>query len=322
MNDTWVSIDFETANHWYGSICAVGMTAVRDGMVTDRFSTLVAPAGDGGFAAYNVSLHGIDQEMVREAPRWPQALRQILDFADGRILVAHNAAFDFGALRAACTGSGIRRPALRYACSLVVARRTWRLLTYRLPFVAEAAGVPLRGQHHDAQDDAEAAALVMLAAVNAHAADGLDDLMHKLHIEYGRHSATSDSWNNCRQQRTGTYRPRPPIPRANPAADPDGPLYGRRVCITGTLASMSRAEAQARLADVGAQATPSVGRRTDVLVVGTPDPSRFAPGMSLSSKHRKAQELLDAGQDIEVVTETDLLELLALTDRAPVNGQA
>lgn len=180
-------------------------------------------------------------------------------------------------------------------------------------------GPPVR--HHDAQDDADTAARIMLAAMTVHEVASLDDLMDRLQVEYGRQSATSDSWRNC-HHRVRTDQRRPPIPRANPDADPDGPLYGRRVCITGTLASMPRAEAQARLAQAGAQATSSVGRTTDLLVVGTPDPSRFAPGMSLSGKHRKAQELLDAGQDIEVVTEADLLELLALTEHASDVGPA
>lgn len=48
-------------------------------------------------------------------------------------------------------------PEVRYACSLVVARQTWRLLAYHLPFVAEAAGVPMTGAHHDAQADADVA---------------------------------------------------------------------------------------------------------------------------------------------------------------------
>lgn len=71
---------------------------------------------------------------------------------------------------------------MRYACSLVVARQTRRLLTYRLPFVAEATGVPMTGGHHDAQADADAAALVMLAAFAANGVDTLDDLLRKLDL--------------------------------------------------------------------------------------------------------------------------------------------
>ncbi|KUF13307.1 exonuclease domain-containing protein [Streptomyces silvensis] len=319
MTGDWVSIDFETANYWPGSICSVGMTAVVAGEIRDRFSTLVDPPGDGGFAAYNTSIHGITAQMVDGAPAWPAALDQILDFADGRPLVAHNAAFDFGALREACTKTAVKWPELRYACSLVVARQTWRLLAYRLPFVAEAAGVSMTGPHHDAQADADTAARVMLAAMAEHGTNELDDLLRKLQIRYGQLYPDSGSWSNCRRR---VQEKRPPIPTANSNADPEGPLHGRHVCITGTLNSLSRADAQQRLADVGAQATAGVSRKTDILVVGTADPTRFAPGMALSGKHRKAQELLDAGHEIEVVSETDLLELLSLSAASAVGPEA
>ncbi|MCX5236171.1 exonuclease domain-containing protein [Streptomyces prunicolor] len=319
MNGDWVSIDFETANYWPGSICSVGMTAVVAGKIIDRFATLVSPPGDGGFAAYNTSIHGITAQMVDGAPFWPAVLRQILEFADGRPLVAHNAAFDFGALRAACTETAVEWPGVQYACSLVVARQTWRLLSYRLPFVAEAAGVPMTGTHHDAQADADTAASIMLAAMAVHGTDNLDDLLRQLQIRYGQLSPDSGSWANCRRR---VQEKRPPIPAANPDADPEGLLYGRYVCITGTLNSLSRADAQQRLADVGAQATTGVSRKTDMLVVGTADPTRFAPGMALSEKHRKAHELLDAGHEIEVMSETDFLELLSLSADSPVSSEA
>ncbi|GAA4062816.1 exonuclease domain-containing protein [Streptomyces shaanxiensis] len=275
--------------------------------------------GDGGFAAYNTSIHGITAQMVDGAPAWPAVLEQILNFADGRPLVAHNAAFDFRALREACTETAVEWPEVRYACSLVVARQTWRLLAYRLPFVAEAAGVSMAGPHHDAQADADTAARVMLAAMAVHGTDKLDDLLGKLQIRYGQLYSDSVSWSNCRRR---VQEKRPPIPTANPDADPEGPLYGQHVCITGTLNSLSRAEAQHQLADVGAQATAGVSRKTDILVVGTADPTRFAPGMTLSGKHRKAKELLDSGHEIEVISETEFLELLSLSAATPVSVEA
>jgi DNA polymerase-3 subunit epsilon len=319
MTVDWVTIDFETANYSRSSICSVGMTAVENNKITDRFTTLIRPPDKGGFAAFNMKLHGITPDAVVDAPTWPEALARILTFAEGRSLVAHNAAFDFGALRDACSITSMTRPDLRYACSLVIARQTWKLLSYRLPFVAEAAGVPMRGPHHDAQEDADTTARVVIAAMSKHRVDNLDDLLRTLQIQYGRQYSTSDSWNNCRHR---TYEPRTPIPRANPNADPEGALYGRTVCLTGTLSTMTRAEAQERLADVGAQATASVGLKTDLLVLGTADPSRFAPGMTLSSKHRRAQELLDAGHTIEVISEAEFLELLSLSGPAVRETQA
>ena len=281
------------------------MTLVKDGVVADRLSTYIQPPGEGGFHPYNTFVHGITAEMVRDAPEWPQALAQIMDFVDGRPLVSHNAAFDMGVIRDACTASSLPWPELRYACTLVVARLTWQLLTYRLPFVADATGIAM-GEHHNAQADADTAAHVMLAAMRLHQADTIDDLLDGLRVRYGQQ--TSDSWTGAQRLSTSTRRE---IPTANPNADPDSMLYGLNVCFTGTLMTMTRAEAHQHLADVGAQAVPGVSKKTDVLVVGMADPSRFAVGMTASSKHRKAQELLDRGHKIEMIGEVDFLEWLS-----------
>ncbi|OKI28651.1 hypothetical protein A6A25_31065 [Saccharothrix sp. CB00851] len=295
------------------------MTLVKDGKLTDRLSTYIQPPGEGGFHPYNTSLHGITAEMVRRAPEWPRALTQIMDFAGGRTLVAHNAAFDIGVIRDACTASSVPWPELSYACTLVVSRLTWQLLTYRLPFVADAAGIAM-GEHHDAQADADTAAQIMLAAMRLHQVDTVDDLLEGLRVRYGQQ--TSDAWTGSRRLGSSARRlgssarrlsssARREIPTANLDADPDSMLYGLNVCFTGTLTTMTRAEAHQRLADAGGQAIAGVTKKTDVLVVGMADPSRFAVGMSVSSKHRKAQELLDRGHKIEMIGEVDFLEWLS-----------
>jgi DNA polymerase III epsilon subunit-like protein len=51
-------------------------------------------------------------------------------------VVAHNAAFDIGALRAGCDAADVEWPTLTYGCSLMMARRSGLgLLSYRLPLV-------------------------------------------------------------------------------------------------------------------------------------------------------------------------------------------
>jgi len=75
------------------------------------------------------------------------------------------------------------------------------------------------------------------------------------------------------------------------------PLAGKSFVITGTLASMSREDAQARLEALGAKVTGSVSKKTTALVAGT------EPG---ASKTEKARAL-----GIETLDETALLALLA-----------
>lgn len=86
-----------------------GMSAVRDRIVeigavrveTDgtlhRFETLVNPQIPIPYQVTRV--HGIDNEMVKDAPRFKDAAYAFLDFIRGSKLVAHNARFDLSFLQ-------------------------------------------------------------------------------------------------------------------------------------------------------------------------------------------------------------------------------
>lgn len=193
MRGSWVAVDFETANSYRGSPCSVGMVAVEDGRLTDRFSTLIRPPVEyGHFDGFNVAIHGITPGRVADAPTWSETYAAMLDFAAGRPLVAHNAAFDMSVLKAACTAERLAWPDLSYACSLVTARLTWQLPSYRLDRVAVAAGVEFTN-HHEALADAEAAARIMITIHDAHQADSLKALLEKLRVNVGRLSSAGQS---------------------------------------------------------------------------------------------------------------------------------
>ncbi|MGW1022866.1 exonuclease domain-containing protein [Streptomyces sp. NPDC002577] len=304
MSDTWVAIDFETANAHRGSPCAVGLTAVEGGRITNRMYTLIRPpAVHAHFDPYNTRIHRIGAADVESAPNWAEALQQMLEFTAGRTLVAHNAAFDLGVLRDACTAEGSAWPTLRYACSLVVARKTWRLISYALPEVARHVEVPLK-EHHQAGADADAAAQIMLAAMQHHEATTLDQLLQGLSIVHG--TVAPNDWSGSHSK----GKPSAPLPGANPDADPNGAFYGKTVCITGTLTRMKRAEAQAALAHVGGTPVTKVSGKTNILVVATPDPRQFAIDSQKSDKQKTAEKLLEAGKDIEIIGEADFFERL------------
>jgi DNA polymerase III subunit epsilon len=149
----FVALDFETANAFRGSPCAVGLVKVGRGMVTEKQSLLMRPpAGHDHFDPWNLTIHGITAKKVMNEPRFVELWPQILGFVEDLPVVSHYAAFDLGVIREACIESTLPWPNLRYACTLVLGRMTYRLLSHRLPFVAEAAGLP-SFDHHDAGQD-------------------------------------------------------------------------------------------------------------------------------------------------------------------------
>ena len=127
---SFCAIDFETANRFRASPCAVGLAKVLDGRVVDTRRYLMRPPeGYDEFEPFNVHIHGITAAMVHDQPCFAQRLPEILNFADRLPFVAHNAGFDMGVLRDACSASDVAWPEAEYACTLGLARVTWDLLS-------------------------------------------------------------------------------------------------------------------------------------------------------------------------------------------------
>lgn len=166
--DSWVSIDFETANPNRASMCAFGLVAVDRGAVVDSLSGLVRPApGVSGFSPYNVRVHGITAAAVAGAPTLAEALETILDFVGDRPLVAHNMAFEASVITR--THELLGRPVrpIRRFCTMRLSRGLWpHLDNHRLPTVAASVGHTVV-RHHDALADAEAAAHIMVSALRS-----------------------------------------------------------------------------------------------------------------------------------------------------------
>jgi DNA polymerase-3 subunit epsilon len=172
----FTAIDFETANNSGASACAVGLVKVRDGLVVDEASWLIRPPfGHDAFSEWNVRIHGIMAVDVVDAALWSEQLPDLLAFADGDHLVAHNAGFDMNVIDAACRASHLETPSIGYACSLAIARKTYHLDSYRLPVAAMAAGFE-DFHHHDALDDARACAAIVTHAARRHDASDLEHL--------------------------------------------------------------------------------------------------------------------------------------------------
>jgi len=182
----FTAVDFETANGSNASACAVGLTKVRDGEIVDRMGWLIKPPpGHDHFAEWNIRIHGITADMVEGASTWVGQFTDLLDYIDDDLVVAHNAGFDMGVIRGACLATAVEPPELGYVCSLQVARRSYRLESYRLPVVAAAAGVP-EFDHHDAVADATACAGIMIDAASRYGAMDLPELAAMAGVRIGR----------------------------------------------------------------------------------------------------------------------------------------
>ena len=123
---TFVVVDLETTggrasgdNH--DSITEIGAVKVRGGVVLGELATLVDPGRS--IPPQIVALTGITTAMVCDAPKIESVLPAFLEFARGAVLVAHNAGFDIGFLRAAAERAQIAWPRPPVLCTVKLARR-------------------------------------------------------------------------------------------------------------------------------------------------------------------------------------------------------
>ncbi|MGP0222920.1 MULTISPECIES: exonuclease domain-containing protein [unclassified Paenarthrobacter] len=332
----FTAIDFETANGFRGSPCSVGLSKVRGGVVVEEASWLMRPPENHDhFEYHNTRIHGIRAEDVAGLPRFAELFPEIGAFIGDDILAAHNAAFDLGVIRSALEVSGLGGPAYDYVCTVMLSRRCYSLVSNSLPYAAEEAGVPLVN-HHDAAEDARACAGILVDIARRNNANSIAELYLSLGLAVPQqpafHPATGLSKATAAAlaaQAAGTgpaaapggvvpggprsgwsaWPEEGPNPLPNPAAEPGHPLFGQTVVFTGDLA-MTRPEAKARAADMGARPESRVTARTTVLVVGSGFVAGDLRAGRLTGKAKRVLELHAKGQQIEVVSEGEFLQMV------------
>jgi DNA polymerase-3 subunit epsilon len=279
----FVALDVETANPNLASICQIGVVAFSNGVVVDKWQSLVNP--EDYFDGVNVYVHGITEEKVKNAPNFRQVHSDLKKLIENRITVIHTS-FDRIAITRAIEKYNLPSIACTWLDSARVVRRAWEEFQssgYGLSNVAKELDISF--QHHNAVEDARAAGEILLRAID-HTGTNLDEWIIRA---YQPISTTSKS----------------SIAREG---NPDGALAGEVVVFTGAL-SIPRRQAAELAANMGCDVANGVNKKTTLLVVGDQDISKLA-GHEKSSKHRKAEDLIGEGQNIRILGESDFLCLL------------
>ena len=116
-------IDLETTG-WSpdgAGITEMAAVKVRDGQRLGEFASLVNPGIPVPPGIEDLT--GICDQMLATAPKLAAVLPGLLNFADGCVLVAHNAPFDVSFLRAACVECGLAWPGFTVLDTVMLARQ-------------------------------------------------------------------------------------------------------------------------------------------------------------------------------------------------------
>ncbi len=152
-------------------IIEIGAVKVKCGEVVDRMDIFVDP--ECKIPPEITKLTSITDDMVKGAPKEREAIEKFLSFAGDSMLIAHNAAFDVGFIRAAA-----ERAELKFENSYLDTVGLSKFLNpelknHKLDTVAAHYGLA-DFHHHRASDDAEVLSKIFFRMVEGMKADGID----------------------------------------------------------------------------------------------------------------------------------------------------
>ncbi len=158
---SFLAIDFETANYYRDSACAVGLVLVQNNKIISKESFLIKPPSNWFVFT---DLHGITWNDVKDKPTFKELWPTIKKYFRGiDFITAHNASFDRSVLNKCCDRYGLKPPAKPFLCTMQISRSFWGFEYYGLSDVCDYLKIPLN--HHEALSDAVACAKIMIKTI-------------------------------------------------------------------------------------------------------------------------------------------------------------
>jgi len=249
----WAVVDVETSGLSARGDRVLSIAALaldEHGRPEAEFSTLLDPGCDPG----PVEIHGLTRERLAGSPQFGDVAPQLWELLDGRVLVAHNAAFDHGFLQAEASRARRTLPTRERLCTVALSRRLGlEVPNFKLDTLAGYWQVR-RGTAHDAYDDARA--LVDVFAYSA-------DLAWRLGLPLPLVPSTAAP--EVRPFPTAWVKTPSPWHNPGPLVRGKPLVQGMKVVVTGETTT-PREELYAALEAAGLEVMSSVSRLTSVVI--------------------------------------------------------
>lgn len=159
--NSFVAIDFETANQHRTSVCSIGLVFVENSCIVDKYYELIKPVPNF-YSYWNTQVHGLTASDTQNAVGFGTIWQDISARIGDLPLVAHNSTFDEGCLKASLLEYGLPVHTNTFYCTYRKAKKVLpELPNHKLGTVSSYLGFKLDNHHH-ALADAEACAHIAL----------------------------------------------------------------------------------------------------------------------------------------------------------------
>ncbi|GIN71289.1 ATP-dependent helicase [Bacillus sp. J14TS2] len=309
----FIAIDFEIANNKLDSACSLGMAFVQNNKIIDEKYFLIQPPNlflDPTFTR----VHGLTQDDLKDAPRFADVWNQISHyFTDQNYIVAHNAQFDMSVLKNCLLTYSFEIPSFSYICSIPISTRacSGEGIGNSLKARTERFGITL-DDHHNALSDAKACAELVIQSIQSKRRKSIHTYVSTFSSIPVRNFKDLKAQTTFRQRKKKRFHKKITVSDITPATenfDPAHPLYNKNIVFTGELSTFERTEAMQMVVNAGGHIKSGVSGITDYLIVGKQDKDIVGKN-GLSSKERKAYELIEKGKKLKILSEDDFKLLL------------
>ncbi|GAA3885437.1 DEDDh family exonuclease [Streptomyces sedi] len=243
------------------------------GDVEDHWYSPVNPQRDPG----PTWIHGLTTEMLRDAPLFAEIADELAERLADRVLVAHNAVFDWTMLAREFARAERTPPTRQRLCTIRLAKElALPLPNHRLETLVGHFGVEQRRAHH-ALDDARVLAEAFRPSLHQaadrrlplplHACLPITEWSQAPAAERRQRVGAAGAWRGWRPSRR-----RPACPYPNPGRYQAGGrlIQGMRVAFSGDT-SIDRDLLEDQAVEAGLHVATSVSALTSLLVTNAPD---------------------------------------------------
>jgi len=286
-------IDFETACFDNSSICQVGLVKYNNGEVITLLDCLINP----NTVFTNTRIHGISQQDVVNSPTFSDIYYQIEEHIKDKIVFNHNGS-DKSKFEAACVNAGLPIFNVTWLNSATLVRRTWSQFSSSGYGVEEMCGfLGIKYKPHNAAFDAYATALIIEKASEIKKYS-IADWIKNLSQTTGSRTRTYLKYND-KQIIKGEIKQAPDL---SSIQNKENPFFGKKVVISGTYFNWpDRNDLAKLLKELGADIDTGIGKYTNYLCAG----EGVGP-----SKYEKMKQKIARGEDAQILTESEIIEML------------
>lgn len=297
-------IRIECCNQYKDTPCRVALVGVKNSEIVEQKEFFIDPMD----AEFDFMTSGTTLEDLRGKGSFAEQFPALLDFIKQYpVLVSTADGYDADVLFNAISLHKVECGSLPYMTAKNVLRRAYDSYSYQFDYLCDEMGVSVEGVNP--MDFAIAWCQLLIKACTDKEYADLLMFAEENRIVVG--SISSQGYDRCHIKRI--YKPKKKEVTEYDSAgfDETHPFFDRNVVFTGKLTYFLREDAEYYVERIGGHCSSGLTKATSYLVVGVQSPSQVGPD-GLSGKQKKAIKYREEGMEIELLNETDFIDIMGL----------